>query len=114
MTTRGAMFAADDLHTYQTGEDPMAAIRSQLARDMSLKMNQKLMAQLGVWFRRGRTAIADNVATCPSAPATWPSATTVTHLSDWCEVPPGRARRHPLTPSPSTVTWLPGSKRPVR
>ena len=47
ITTRGAMFAADDLHTYQTGEDALANIRSQLARDMARKMNQKLISQ--VW-----------------------------------------------------------------
>ena len=47
ITTRGAMFAADDLHTYATGEDALANIRSQLARDMSRKMNQKLISQ--VW-----------------------------------------------------------------
>ena len=41
------MFAADDLHTYQTGEDALANIRSQLARDMARKMNQKLISQ--VW-----------------------------------------------------------------
>ena len=33
ITTRGAMFAADDLHTYQTGEDALGFnIRSLLAR----------------------------------------------------------------------------------
>ena len=47
ITTRGAMFAADDLHTYQTGEDALANIRSQLAKDMARKMNQKLISQ--VW-----------------------------------------------------------------
>ena len=47
ITTRGAMFAADDLHTYQTGEDALANIRSQLARDMARKMDQKLISQ--VW-----------------------------------------------------------------
>ena len=41
------MFAADDLHTYQTGEDALGNIRSQLARDMARKMNQKLISQ--VW-----------------------------------------------------------------
>ncbi len=44
------MFAADDLHTYQTGEDALANIRSQLARDMARKMNQKLISQVWVWF----------------------------------------------------------------
>ena len=47
ITTRGAMFAADDLHTFQTGEDALGNIRSQLARDMARKMNQKLISQ--VW-----------------------------------------------------------------
>ena len=47
ITTRGAMFAADDLHQYQTGEDALANIRSQLSRDMARKMNQKLISQ--VW-----------------------------------------------------------------
>ena len=47
ITTRGAMFAADDLHTYETGEDALANIRSQLARDMARKKNQKLISQ--VW-----------------------------------------------------------------
>ena len=46
MTTRGAMFAADDLHKYQTGEDALANIRSQLARDMARKMNSKLISQI--------------------------------------------------------------------
>jgi hypothetical protein len=41
------MFAADDLHSFQTGEDALGNIRSQLARDMSRKMNQKLISQ--VW-----------------------------------------------------------------
>ena len=47
MTTRGAMFSADDLSRYETGEDALANIRSQLARDMARKMNQKLISQ--VW-----------------------------------------------------------------
>ena len=41
------MFAADDLHSFETGEDALGNIRSQLARDMSRKMNQKLISQ--VW-----------------------------------------------------------------
>jgi hypothetical protein len=47
ITTRGAMFSADDLSRYETGEDALANIRSQLARDMARKMNQKLISQ--VW-----------------------------------------------------------------
>ena len=47
ITTRGAMFSADDLSRYQTGEDALANIRSQLARDMARKMDQKLISQ--VW-----------------------------------------------------------------
>jgi hypothetical protein len=47
ITYRGAMFSADDLHRYQTGEDALANIRGQLARDMARKMNQKLISH--VW-----------------------------------------------------------------
>ena len=47
ITTRGAMFSADDLSRYETGEDALANIRSQLARDMARKMDQKLISQ--VW-----------------------------------------------------------------
>jgi len=47
ITTRGAMFSADDLSRYQTGEDALANIRGQLARDMARKMDQKLISQ--VW-----------------------------------------------------------------
>ena len=54
ITTRGAMFAADDLSRYETGEDALANIRSQLARDMSRKMNQKLISQVwGLLFADG-------------------------------------------------------------
>ena len=53
------MFAADDLHTYQTGEDALANIRSQLARDMARKMNQKLISQVWVWFLPTRTPERD-------------------------------------------------------
>ena len=40
------MFAADDLHTYATGEDALANIRSQLARDIARKQNSKLISQI--------------------------------------------------------------------
>jgi hypothetical protein len=46
-TNRGAMFSADDLSRVHTGEDALANIRSQLARDMARKMDQKLISQ--VW-----------------------------------------------------------------
>ena len=46
ITYRGAAFAADDLHSYQTGEDALANIRSQLAADMNRKLQEKLQAQL--------------------------------------------------------------------
>ena len=46
ITHRGAMFAADDLHTYATGEDALANIRSQLARDIARKQNSKLISQI--------------------------------------------------------------------
>ncbi len=46
ITTRGAMFSADDLSRYQTGEDALAAIRSQLSADMDRKMTAKLLSQL--------------------------------------------------------------------
>ena len=46
ITTRGAMFSADDLSRYETGEDALSNIRSQLARDMARKMDQKLISQL--------------------------------------------------------------------
>ena len=46
ITTRGAMFSADDLSRYETGEDALANIRSQLARDMARKMDQKLISQV--------------------------------------------------------------------
>ena len=44
--TRGAAFAADDLHTVQTGFDALANIRSQLAQDMNRKITAKILAQL--------------------------------------------------------------------
>ena len=54
ITTRGAMFSADDLSRYETGEDALANIRSQLARDMARKMNQKLISQVwGLLFADG-------------------------------------------------------------
>ena len=40
------MFAADDLHTFATGEDALANIRSQLARDIARKQNSKLISQI--------------------------------------------------------------------
>lgn len=46
ITTRGAMFSADDLSRYETGEDALSNIRAQLARDMARKMDQKLISQL--------------------------------------------------------------------
>ena len=61
ITTRGAMFSADDLSRYETGEDALANIRSQLARDMSRKMNQKLISQVwGLMFADG-APLADHV-----------------------------------------------------
>ena len=38
MVTRGAAFAMDDLSQVQVGEDALANIRSQLARDMNRKI----------------------------------------------------------------------------
>jgi hypothetical protein len=46
ITYRGFMFSADDLSRYQTGEDPLAHFRSQLAADLDRKMTAKLIAQL--------------------------------------------------------------------
>jgi hypothetical protein len=45
-TYRGFMFSCDDLSRYQTGEDPLAHFRSQLAADMDRKMTAKLLSQL--------------------------------------------------------------------
>lgn len=46
ITYRGFMFSADDLSRYQTGEDPLAHFRSQLAADLDRKMTAKLVSQL--------------------------------------------------------------------
>ena len=44
--TRGAAFAMDDLSQVQTGEDALANIRSQLARDMNRKITSKIISQI--------------------------------------------------------------------
>ena len=43
---RGAAFAMDDLSQVQTGEDALANIRSQLARDMNRKITAKIISQI--------------------------------------------------------------------
>ena len=46
MVSRGAAFAMDDLSQVQTGEDALANIRSQLARDMNRKITSKIISQI--------------------------------------------------------------------
>ena len=46
ITYRGALFSADDLSRYQTGEDALEAIRSQLSADMDRKMTTKAISHL--------------------------------------------------------------------
>ena len=46
ITTRGFSYAADDLSSYQTGEDALGNIRSQLADAINVKMTAKLTSML--------------------------------------------------------------------
>jgi len=46
ITYRGFMFSCDDLSRYQTGEDPLAFFRSQLAADVNRKLTAKLVSQM--------------------------------------------------------------------
>ena len=44
ITYRGFMFSADDLSRVQTGEDPLAHFRSQLAADLDRKLTAKVLS----------------------------------------------------------------------
>lgn len=44
ITYRGFMYSADDLSRVQTGEDPLAHMRSQLAADLDRKLTAKLLS----------------------------------------------------------------------
>ena len=46
LTYRGFMYSADDLSRYQTGEDALAFMRTQLSADLDKKMTAKLLSQL--------------------------------------------------------------------
>ena len=55
--TRGFMHSMDDLSKYQTGEDALAHIRTQLAEAINKHQTAKLVSQLEGIFE---TALADN------------------------------------------------------
>ena len=59
-TNRTAGFSMDDLSVVETGEDALANIRSQLARDMNRKLTSKVISQLTGLFGG---ALADHVLT---------------------------------------------------
>ena len=82
------MFAADDLHTYQTGED-LGNIRSQLAKDMARKMNQKLISQ--VWgLVSADGAPLNETHTCDVSVSGNVTIGNTCHLfRHWSEVPAG-------------------------
>ena len=46
ITYRGFMYSADDLSKVQTGEDPLAHMRNQLAAALDKRNTAKIMAQL--------------------------------------------------------------------
>ena len=59
-TNRTAGFSMDDLSVVETGEDALANIRSQLARDMNRKLTAKVISQLTGLFGG---ALSDHVLT---------------------------------------------------
>lgn len=60
ITYRGFMFSADDLSRVQTGEDPLAHFRSQLAADLDRKLTAKLISQLTGLFGTAGPLTATN------------------------------------------------------
>ena len=57
IVTRGAAFAADMLHQYETGEDALQNVASQLTRKINKDITSKVISQLTGLFG---TALADN------------------------------------------------------
>jgi hypothetical protein len=80
--TRGAAFAADDLSRFETGEDALSNIRSQLARDMDRKATAKLISMLtGILGPGGVLAATNSLDVSVTAAPTevnYLSASTVT------------------------------------
>jgi len=68
IVTRGAAFAADMLHQYETGEDALQNISAQLSRKMNKDITSKVISQLTGLFGTALSANTLNVA----------AATTVT------------------------------------
>ena len=58
IVTRGAAFAADMLHQYETGEDALQNVSAQLSRKMNKDITAKVISQLTGLFG---TALAPNV-----------------------------------------------------
>ena len=64
IVTRGAAFAADMLHQYETGEDALQNVSAQLSRKMNKDITAKVISQLTGLFG---TALAPNVLNVAAA-----------------------------------------------
>ena len=62
IVTRGAAFAADMLHQYETGEDALQNISAQLTRKMNKDITAKVISQLTGLFGTALSANTLNVA----------------------------------------------------
>ena len=61
--TRGAAFAADMLHQYETGEQAINNITAQLQRKMNTDITKKVVAQFNGMFETALAANSLNIAT---------------------------------------------------
>ena len=70
IVTRGAAFAADMLHQYETGEDALQNVSAQLSRKMNKDITAKVISQLTGLFG---TALAPNVLNVAAATTVTPA-----------------------------------------